>query len=52
MAANPWLAWLLPIAFSGPWIAAIIWICLKSELAPGDAAPSLAEQARRRLSSL
>jgi hypothetical protein len=49
VASGVWWTWLpLSILFSAPWIAAIVWICVRT---PGNpqAAPSVAEVVRRRL---
>jgi hypothetical protein len=49
MGSDPWWIWLLPILFSGPWVAGVIWICLRRKADGREPPPSLAEIARRRL---
>ena len=44
----PLWAWLLPILFGAPWIAAIVWF-LKHTPHNDEAPPSTAERARQRL---
>jgi hypothetical protein len=44
----PWWVWLLPILFSAPWIAGIIWFWRRTEGDNGEP-PSMGELARRRL---
>ena len=49
MGVTPWWAWLLPVAFSAPWLAAIAWTYRRTPRRGEEAFPSLGEQARRRL---
>jgi hypothetical protein len=42
-------SWFLPILFSAPWIAGIVWVLLRSPRGGGETPPSMAELARRRL---
>jgi hypothetical protein len=41
--------WLLPLAFSVPWMAAIVWVCLRSAPSAEGEAPPSAQEALRRL---
>jgi hypothetical protein len=47
-SGDPWWAWLLPLGFGAPWLAAIAWLWNKR---PRDGAipPSMADAARKRL---
>jgi hypothetical protein len=49
VGANPWWAWLLPILFGAPWLAAIAWVWFRSPSKSGEAPPSLAELIQQRL---
>jgi hypothetical protein len=44
----PWWVWLLPVLFSAPWIAAIVWFWPRDGFR-GAEVPSMAELARERL---
>lgn len=45
---NPWWVWLLPLFFSAPWIAAILWVWRRRPI-DGEISLSMAEQTRKRL---
>jgi hypothetical protein len=49
MGADPWWIWLLPVLFAAPWIAAIVWVRLRSGRGSLTEPPSMAEAAARRL---
>ncbi|HVD25488.1 MAG TPA: hypothetical protein VNB86_05790 [Gaiellaceae bacterium] len=44
----PWWVWLLPVLFSAPWIAAIVWFWPREGFGGGET-PSMGELARERL---
>jgi len=50
VGTDGWWSW-LPLAalFGAPWIAAIVWIVLRGPRGGGEAPPSAADLARRRL---
>jgi hypothetical protein len=49
IASDVWWTWLpISILFSAPWIAAIVWICVRNPESR-EAVPSVAEVVRRRL---
>jgi hypothetical protein len=52
-AAFAALAWWVPLAFlfSAPWLAAIVWVCVRAPDDSGEVEPGYAELARRRLRS-
>jgi hypothetical protein len=45
---DSWWIWLLPLLFSAPWIAAIVWFWPRGGFRGGEV-PSMAELARERL---
>jgi hypothetical protein len=45
---DPWWIWLLPILFSAPWIAGIIWFWPRDR-SENEVSPSTADLAARRL---
>lgn len=50
MATDTWLtSILLSVLFSAPWIAATIWVRLRSPRGPEGEFPSMAEVTRRHL---